>query len=448
MKDQNHIIELRSENIKRIRAVAISPKSPLVVIGGRNAQGKTSVLDSICMALGGASVAPEIPVRKGQDSGQIVLKLDNGITITRTFTAEGKTTLKVITADGAKYTSPQSILDQLTGKLTFDPMEFLRLKPEQQADTLRRLVNLDLSKFDADRAKAYAERTELNRKAEDKAAQLRSMPTHEVPEQPVSVAELSARLQAAHAENDAKRSAVTQHNLAVETARAQADAAAKRVTEKEAAIADLKKRLNTAEVELGIAKTTQSQAKAKYDGLAAKSITPELTPTDPIAKQICEAEEVNRKIAQNATRKAIQQEAATIREAAGALTAKIEAIDAEKANALASVKFPVPGLSFSGDSVTFNGIPIKQCSAAEQQRVSVAIGAALNPRLRVMLVRDASLLDDESLASLAKLAESFNLQIWAERVGKGAECSVVIEDGQIEQAIEQPPVVVVPECNY
>ena len=40
------IIELQAENVKRLKAVDITPDGTLQVIGGRNAQGKSSVLDA------------------------------------------------------------------------------------------------------------------------------------------------------------------------------------------------------------------------------------------------------------------------------------------------------------------------------------------------------------------------------------------------------------------
>ncbi len=41
------IIKLQSENIKKLKAIEIKPDSNLIQITGANAQGKTSVLDSI-----------------------------------------------------------------------------------------------------------------------------------------------------------------------------------------------------------------------------------------------------------------------------------------------------------------------------------------------------------------------------------------------------------------
>ncbi len=118
------------------------------------------------------------------------------------------------------------------------------------------------------------------------------------------------------------------------------------------------------------------------------------------------------------------------------LTRKIEEIDAAKAKTLGEAKFPIQGLAFDENAVTFRGLPFDQASSAEQLAVSVAMGLALNPKLKVLLIRDGSLLDEESLALVARMADEAKAQVWIERVGDGAECSVVIEDGQLRGVTE------------
>ena len=63
--EQIKINKLEIENVKRIKAVKVEPTaSGLTVIGGKNNQGKTSVLDSIAWALGGENTA--LPKRSGK----------------------------------------------------------------------------------------------------------------------------------------------------------------------------------------------------------------------------------------------------------------------------------------------------------------------------------------------------------------------------------------------
>jgi len=79
------------------------------------------------------------------------------------------------------------------------------------------------------------------------------------------------------------------------------------------------------------------------------------------------------------------------------------------------------------------GVPFSQASSAEQLRVSVAMGLAMNPTLRVVLIRDGSLLDSASMQLIAEEAAKNKAQVWVERVSEdGAGCTVVIEDGMVQ----------------
>ncbi|MCA9529419.1 MAG: hypothetical protein KC543_04710, partial [Myxococcales bacterium] len=113
------------------------------------------------------------------------------------------------------------------------------------------------------------------------------------------------------------------------------------------------------------------------------------------------------------------------------LTASLAEIDEEKRAAIERAEFPLEGLGFAEEGVTLGGIPFAQASAAERLRASVAIGLALHPDLRVLLVRDGALLDDDSLKLVAEMAAAHEAQVWVERVGDGDPGAIIIEDGAV-----------------
>ena len=424
------ILSLEAENVKRLRAVHITPATDggLVIIGGNNGNGKTSVLDSIQMALGGTAAAPERPVRAGEDRAVIVADMGDMI-VKRTFTAAGGTSLVVTNKDGLKYPSPQGLLDGMMGKLSFDPLAFTRLEGKSQVETLRRLVGLDFTKIDAERKALYDKRTVINAQQRTAESRVASMPQHDgiTAENAGSLTELNNSLAEANAHNN--NIVVRRNDLdALETKAADA---ANYIAKCDAAIADLEKRLADAQAKR--AQGIQNQAeiaerlKAKRDEVAGlKPISTEAIVTEMQVVQLRQ-----KKLAENQARDKAVAESLEFKRQSQELTAMIEKLDTEKAEQLAAAKFPVPGLSFSDTGVVFNGLPLEQASGAEKIRVSVAIGAALNPKVRVILVRDGSLLDDQGLALLGELADAHQLQVWVERVGKGAECSVILEDGAI-----------------
>lgn len=429
------IIQLTAENVKRLTAVTITPQGNVVVIAGDNAAGKTSVLDSIAMAFGGGDEIPVMPVRKGQKNAKIIAELDNGLIIKRTFTAAGGTALVVENKDGARYPSPQAMLDALTGKLMFDPLAFTRLDATKQAAALRKLVGIDFSAQDGSRKALYDERTLVNRTVAQVSARVEQMPFHkDAPAFEVSTADVMAELEAAQKHN------ATKHDL---TAKISAKASSLKDQRQKTAmirreILDLEERLRQTREMLAPQEAMEKAVAAEHDAAIAADF--DFKPTDevPIRDKLAGAAVTNKQVHENTLREDAITALKGHQAKAEDLTLKIEAIDKNKESVLSSAKFPIAGLSFDENGVTYQGIPFAQASGAQQLRISVAMSAALNPKLRVMIVRDGSLLDAKSMTLLAELAAEHNLQVFVERVGKDDACSIIIENGEVAGKAEAP----------
>lgn len=408
------IVELRAENVKRLRAVTIRPDGSLVLIGGNNAQGKSSLLDSIEMALSGARSIPPEPVRHGARKARIIADLGE-IVVERTFTAKG-TELVVKNKDGIPQAGPQKLLDGLTSKVSFDPLAFSRMEPAKQDELLKKMLGLDFSDLEAARAKAYEKRADLNKEVKRLEAVVDSTEWHaDAPKELVDVAALTEKMQV--------------HRNAVGARQALAagiDGKRMRLIEKDERIARLKRELSELEQERA---TLEATIEAEWAKLPA-----EPAPIDDVQEQLRTAEARNAKFRSNAEKTRLEKDLKARADEAEELTGAIESIDGEKAKRLAEAKFPIDGLGFDDVGPTFNGVPFQQASQAEQLRVSVAIGVALNPKIRVMLVREGSRLDPNGLALLAKLAEETGSQVWVERVAAGDPGAVIIEDGAVLEA--------------
>lgn len=107
------IIRLSAENVKKLKAVEITPDGSVVMITGPNGSGKSSVLDCIYYALAGTSDIPSKPIREGQEKAHVKLELGE-VTVIRRFSDSG-TTLVVEGEKGARFPSPQRLLDDLLG---------------------------------------------------------------------------------------------------------------------------------------------------------------------------------------------------------------------------------------------------------------------------------------------------------------------------------------------
>ena len=136
------ITEFRAENVLKLKVVRIRPDGSAVVIGGKNGQGKTSVLTAVASVLEGKKSIPDKAIREGAEKGVVELDFDDGMTARRTFTPGGGGTLTITNKDGMKYASPQKMLETLQGNKAFDPLAFSRAKEKEQLEMLRELVNL------------------------------------------------------------------------------------------------------------------------------------------------------------------------------------------------------------------------------------------------------------------------------------------------------------------
>ena len=116
------INKLEIENVKRIKAVKIEPTANgLTIVGGKNNQGKTSVLDSIAWALGGEKYRPSQAQRKDSTIPPTLhIVMNNGLVVER----KGKNSaLKVTDPQGNK--GGQQLLNEFVEQLAIDLPKFM-----------------------------------------------------------------------------------------------------------------------------------------------------------------------------------------------------------------------------------------------------------------------------------------------------------------------------------
>lgn len=400
------VIHLVAENIKRLVAVDITPEGHLVEITGENGEGKTSVLDAIFWAVAGERPIQSHPIRDGEEKARIRLDLGEFV-VTRRFDAvKGggfTTSVKVENADGTRVAKPQTMLDSLIGALAFDPLSFARSKPVDQFEELKRLTGLDFSEIEKANKADFETRTGTNRMVREYQTLLSSLPAVELPAGPVDEDALVKELRDA-----------APHNQDIQTRkqrREQAEARIKTIDEE-------------------IAKRMEEKMDLRQR-LDAAGPLPALIDTDAIVAKLNGAKEANRLIAKAKERDDVIAKLTDVTQQAEALTRAMEAREHEKRQMIASAAMPIEGLGFGEQIVTLNGQPFEQASDAEQLRASVAIAAAMNPKLRVIRVRDGSLLDATSFAALADFAAERDFQVWVEVVDSDRPGAIIIEEGKV-----------------
>lgn len=411
------VIALTAHNLLRLRAVHIEPgDDPVVTISGPNGAGKTSVLQALTLAMGGGAAAKDVsvPIRDGEERAEVVVDLGD-IVVTRVWT-QGGSTLRVASADGAIYRSPQAMLDELIGRLSFDPLAFTRQHPKDQVQTLLDLVGLDPTELDAERTEIFEQRTETNREVKRlRGAMSEIYVPDDAPHAEVSVAALLEERTEAAACNAAFDSYDMAFRRLVDDAQGLRDS----IRTLELRLADRRAEL---EHHVAAAEAVQSflEGRQKID----------LAPLDA---RIADAERDNVAARAHGERDKLAERLALFEATADQQTRQIAEIDRTKADAVANAEMPVDGIGLDpAFGVTFGGVPFSQASAAEQLRVSVAMAMAMNPTVRVIRITDGSLLDAASMEVIESLASENDYQVWVERVAEpGQGVGFEIHDGEV-----------------
>ncbi|MGF2108153.1 AAA family ATPase [Lactococcus lactis] len=414
------INKLEIENVKRVKAVSLEPtQNGLTVIGGRNGQGKTSILDSIAWALGGNKYKPSQPHREGSVlPPNLQISLSNGLEIKR----DGKNSdLKVIDPSGQK--AGQKLLDSFVEEFALNLPKFMESSNADKARTLLQIIGVGdkLAEFEKKEQELYNERLVIGRVADQKkkfAAEMTYF--QEAPKELISVSELIQEQQAILAKNAEN-----------ERLRGQRDSLKQRQTQLDSEIARLIEEK---------AKVDQQLEIAEKDALDLHDES-----TEQLEYSISNTEEINRKVRANLDKDKAEQDAQVEKEKYDNLSAQIDRIRLDKNQLLEDADLPLPGLSVAEGELLYKGQRWDNMSGAEQLKVSTAIVRKLNPECGFILIDKLEQMDLDTLKEFGQWLEQEQLQAIATRVSTGDECSIIISDGYSEETgqatvIETQPV--------
>jgi len=414
------INKLEIENVKRVKAVSLEPtQNGLTVIGGRNGQGKTSILDSIAWALGGNKYKPSQPHREGSVlPPNLQISLSNGLEIKR----DGKNSdLKVIDPSGQK--AGQKLLDSFVEEFALNLPKFMESSNADKARTLLQIIGVGdkLAEFEKKEQELYNERLVIGRVADQKKKFAAEMTYFsEAPKELISVSKLIQEQQAILAKNAEN-----------ERLRGQRDSLKQRQVQLDSEIARLIEEK---------AKVDQQLEIAEKDALDLHDES-----TEQLEYSISNTEEINRKVRANLDKDKAEQDAQVEKEKYDNLSAQIDRIRLDKNQLLEDADLPLPGLSVAEGELLYKGQRWDNMSGAEQLKVSTAIVRKLNPECGFILIDKLEQMDLDTLKEFGQWLEQEQLQAIATRVSTGDECSIIISDGYSEESgqatvIETQPV--------
>lgn len=402
------------ENVKRIKMLQYEPTANgLTLIGGRNNQGKTSVLDAIAWALGGDRFKPSAPQRDGAlVPPHLRVELSNGIVVER----RGKNSdLKV--TDPTGRLAGQNLLNQFVEQFALNVPKFMEATAKEKAQILLKIIGVGDKLFELENAeqRLYNERRTIGQIADQKAKFAKEMPIYQgVPQLPVSASDLISAQQNILARNGENQ-----------RLRMKAD----KIKQEYTALAEKVNRLRTelaeAEKQLGEKSDELKTAMKSTEQLADES-------TAEIEQSIAEIDEINRKVRANLDREKAEEDADYYQKQYDDLTEKITAVRDEKIDLLKNADMPLAELSVENAELIYKGRKWDSMSGSDQLKVATAIVRKLNPECGFVLLDKLEQMDIETLADFGMWLEKEQLQAIATRVSTGSECSIIIEDGKIK----------------
>ena len=440
------LAKLEIQNFRKLTAVNIDVSGNIIEVSGKNSSGKTSTLNAPWVLLKGASVAPTTPIHEGAERAVIkgIFKgKDVDLIATRTFTKSDRDprgwTTKLEVTNGEGLTSkipPQQQLDAIIGEHRLDPIEFINLSPPEQLKAFRAFIpDVDFDLLEEQNDVDYKKRTEIGRDVEkfNGAAAAISVPDM-TPEVEVDVNALAAELQ------DAGK-----HNTDIETRKAKRKEVATQVESLRKNYLDNLQRVAELEKQVESIKEMMTQSRTEADALQAKLDTaPELPApksTTLITQRIQDANSININVRAKQSKAKYLEQAKHAQDMYDAVTNEMNKRKAHMELAVKNAKLPLPNIGFGKTALLLNGLPFKEASTAEQIRTAVALSMSLHPQLRLMWIRDASLLDDDSLATIYALAEEYDCNVLLETVRPQSGSAIVLVDGHVDGVEVQPMIV-------
>lgn len=426
------ITALEAENVKRIKAVALTPApTGLTLVGGNNNQGKTSVLDALAWALGGDRFRPDAAQRDGAVApAHLKVTLSNGVIVER----KGKNASLTVT-DPTGRRSGQQLLNAFVEPLALDLPRFMDASDKEKADILLRIIGIgaELHTRDLEIKGLYDKRTFTGQLAAQKkhfAEEMISYP--EAPDEPVSASELIRQQQdilARNGENQRLRAQYAELEQQVQ----QCVDELKRTRERIATLQQLADELDAKHTKLFNQRET---ARKTVSQLQDES-------TAELEASIRDIEETNRKVRANLEKSRAEDEAAQYASEYDRLTESIQQKRADRMALLNGADLPLPGLSVEDGVLTYNGKRWRDMSGSDQLRVATAIVRRLNPDCGFVLLDKLEQMDMTTLQEFSAWLEAEHLQAIATRVSTGSECQIIIEDGMVKDA--EPPVTEKPQ---
>jgi recombinational DNA repair ATPase RecF len=447
------VLQLTVENFCNLFAVDITPTPHMVLIEGKNEQGKSNVINSIFWNLLGAKGSVPEPVREGASEARVTVKLGEGeeveLIVTRRQTAKGMS-LEITDAQGHVIKQPQALLSGLVSTISFDPTVFIRERADKRKELLLDIcgVRTEIAAIETERTRLYNLRHDRGKEVKTLQVQMDAVPLDikqmersEVIDNPDDL------IQAKIKENQEKTNAINAarqqlRNFEIAESTLQNQCAA--VDHDNEALALEIRRLEVAVDEAKKALQAGLKKHDEYGELIDNnrqeveqqlSIIVSLPQPEDVSGALAQAAEQRRKAeAWNNYRKT-HDEANLKQQEHEKLDLAVSECDLKK-TALLKSRLDGLGLDMAveideNDELKINGRNFDSHSTAGQLKISAALAMSSNPKLRIMRVTHGSELDETGMQVLLDMAKQHDFDVWVERVSDKPGTGIFIEEGRI-----------------
>lgn len=446
------------KNVKRISFLDFKNEDGhnLIKVSGKNAQGKTSVLQAIELALSGRHGLIEHALKEGEEEGYAIVETDE-IKAKRKIWKDkyGAPKSELIvwdkTAGGKIVQSPKTFLKQLFGKSFFRPEEFINDKPKGRVETLKEALGLDFTDLDNEKIRLMAERKETGQEKKLTEGQLRAynhLPT--TPPASRNVDEIIKKI------NEIEKLFERERNEAEISKKENKEYETKKdkLNKKILTMGDFEKSLAEDIVKLEVLqnsiKTTENiiaeyRKQIKEDKATVTQLSKDIKKGYKVSKEdiansemlraeLKEASVIDKTFEEFKMRDRINNNLIGLAKKYKQLTNKIDAIDGQKKKILADTEFPVPGMTFGEEDIELNGVPFWSLSTAEKIKISIGVAVKINNEIKFICLEEGSALDENSMAELEALAQKEGYTIFVELVERNENnAMLIISEGRIKE---------------
>lgn len=449
------VLNYQARNVLRIKDVDFNLEGHnLFLVGGKNAQGKSSAIKALLMALCGRSGMedyPEVALRAGQDQGWVKVELSGSddlhesekltveLFLRRKRNGQVIEEFRILDSAGEEAPEPRTLLKRMFEMRGFDPLEFERMDKKSRREKLLKLLGLDFTADRKQHKKLYDERADVNRDGVRLKGRVEAMSHYpEAPKESVSVESLMEELEkraAVNRENERARKDLKTRADLVQIGESNVRKALDEVEKARQALAKAEQAASDAEEALRVERERHDEQKEIVAKLVDENV-------EEVRTKMRQAEQVNSQVAANKERIAKLAELESLRADSQRLTDQMKEIEERQAEAIKNAKFPVPGMAFDDEGVLLNDLPFEQASKRERIVASFQVGMALNPELRLLVCQDGGDLDDEAIAALDTMLKEHDFQAIVELVTRSESdrelCQVIIRDGMVDSPDSAP----------